>query len=272
MPIEFHGQIRFPAGDIRVVLESDFFHNSFSVDPYPHSHPKYELHYILQGNCTLIQNAVRLSCPQGHFLLLPPHCVHRLTPDQEGVQTMSFLFSATGLDGGVPPVVSGCTYPLLLEDSFDGEERLMRIRQELRRKGASYCEMIQGELTCLFADISRACGNETAANEADPDENRAERIEDYLVRHRFDPDCSCSALARELNLSTRQVHRLCLQYFNASFRELVVRMRMEIAAHRLQTSAVSVTDLAAELGYASTASFSAAYKRHFGIAPTKERV
>ena len=272
MAVEFHTQIRFPSGEVRVILDSDFFCNSLTKDPYPHSHPKYELHYILQGQCTLILDEERLDCFQGHFLLLPPHCTHRLVPNEQSVQTVSFLFSVMpGFDGTLP-VVSGCSYPRLICDDFDGQAHLMRIRKYLTEKGAAYCEKIQGEMTCLLAELCAALGNGAAVPTIDPEEDRAERISAYLAKHRFDSDCSCDALAKEMNLSVRQVHRLCVYYFNASFRDLLLKMRMETAAHRLRTTDVSVTQLASELGYSATASFSAAYKRYFGVAPTKERI
>ncbi len=272
MAVEFHTQIRFPSGEVRVILDSDFFCNSLTKDPYPHSHPKYELHYILQGTCILMLDDAHINCPEGHFLLLPPHCIHRLVPMHESVQTASFLFSAIAGYDGVPPIVSGCSYPSLIADIFDGKERLMKIRKYLTEKGAAYCEKIQGEMTCLLAELCAAFGNGTYEQKPDPEENRAEHISAYLAMHRFDADCSCDALAKEMNLSTRQVHRLCVRYFNATFRDLLLKMRMETAAHRLRTTDVSVTQLASELGYSATASFSAAYKRYFGVAPTKERI
>ena len=123
----------------------------------------------------------------------------------------------------------------------------------------------------LLADLARRCGSQNNPAEPEQEENRAEIIEAYLAHHKFDPHCSCSALAKEMHLSTRQVHRLCLQYFNAPFRELLTDMRMEIAAHRLRTTDVPVSVLATQIGYASIESFSAAYKRHFGKAPSQER-
>lgn len=268
MAVEFYTQIHFGSGQIKVSLPHAFYDNCLTLDPYSHRHPKYELHYILSGNCTLRMGEKTMPCPQGHFLLIPPRCAHRILPDGGQVQTMSFLYSATG---EVSAAVPGGDSPLLIPDDFEGGERLLRIRAELTRREAAYTEKIQGELMALLADLVRRCGRQTRPTEQAAEEKRAEIIEEYLASHGLEAHCSCSDLARRMHLSTRQVHRLCIQYFNAPFRTLLTDMRLDIAAYRLRTTDVPVSELAAQLGYASIESFSAAYKRHFGRSPSQER-
>ena len=270
-PVEFHTQLPLLSGRITVTVSGDFYHNCLTQEPFSHSHPKYELHHILHGGCTLLTNSISLPCPQGHFLLLPPHCVHRLMPDQAQTQTLSLLFSLEVSNSKSALAALAIQAPQLIGDTFEGMQRLLRIRRELEARQPAYTEKIQSELLGLLADLARALDSRAGAPPVPLDENRAERIEAYLTAHCFDPDCSCTGLARELNLSTRQLHRLCLPYFNAGFQQLVCSMRMEIAAHRLQTSEISVAALAVQLGYASAASFSAAYKRHYGIPPSQAR-
>lgn len=267
MPMEFYTQMNFGSGRVKVTVPSDFYHNCLTRDPYSHSHPKYELHYILSGSCTLRTQEQSLACSQGCFLLIPPRLIHRIIPDNNQVKTLSLLYSTAGGTAFVPEGM-GC---VLIEDDFGGAERLECIRTELSRREAAFAEKVQGELMALLADLARRCGSQNCPSEPEQEESRAEIIESYLAHNKFNPHCSCSELAKQMHLSTRQVHRLCLQYFNAPFRELLTDMRMEIAAHRLRTTDVPVGELAAQIGYASIESFSAAYKRHFGKAPSRER-
>ncbi len=267
MAVEFHAQLQFGSGRIKVSLPHDFYHNALTTDPYSHSHPKYELQYIISGSCSFVLGKQEMQCPQGHFLLIPPHCIHRILPNDAQVRTVSFLYSVQGSVSAVPE----CHVPLLIPDDFGGAQRLMQIRQELMERKAAFAEKIQGELTALLADITRRCGKGGETAQLSHEENRAEIIEDYLAKNRFNSNCSCSELANLMHLSTRQVHRLCLQYFNAPFRELLTDMRMEIASDRLRNSDVPISVLAEQLGYASIESFSAAYKRYYGKAPSSER-
>lgn len=265
---EFSTQLYFTAGQISVTLSRDFYHNCLTKDPFSHSHPMFELHYIAQGSCIIETKAETALCEQGYFLLLPPHCTHRLLPQNQQTQTISLMFNMTEnsiILGGFK------TMPhWVFADSFAGKERLLRIREELAQCKPMYIEKIQGELIALLADIVRVLGKHREPS-VETCENRVERIESYLLEHRFDADCSCEGLARDLHLSMRQIHRLCLQYFGVSFRQLLTSMRMETASYRLQTTNVSVSELAFQLGYSSVASFSAAYRRYFGIAPSQTR-
>lgn len=270
MASAFHTSLQFGTARIGVRLPRDFHCNSLTNDPYPHSHPKYEVHYILSGTCTLITGERKISCPQGHFLVLPPRQQHRILPDGGQVQTISFLYAVEdrGTKDAALPV---CTEPVLIRDEFQGQQRLMRIRSELLGNEPAYVEMVQGELLALLAAFTRYCGSAVPAAGKSEDDGRADIITSYLANHRYDPRCSCEELAREMGLSTRQVHRLCMKYFDVPFRTLLSNMRMETAAYRLENSDVSVVKLATELGYASVESFSGAFKRHFGETPTDKR-
>ena len=271
MAVELSTQLLLPDCRVRVILPRDFYHNCVTKDPYPHSHPKFELHYILQGGCTLSTAQSTHPCDQGHFLLVPGHCVHRMIPRDAHTQTLSLLFSLE-MEANAAFASLLRTEPLIICDTFGGEQRLLQIQQELTDRRAAFTEKIQGELTALLADLARATGESHTAVKVTPEENRAEQIEAYLATHGLDPECSCENLARELGLSTRQVHRVCLQSFGQPFRKLLAGIRMEIAAYRLRTTDTSIAALAEELGYASTASFSAAYKRHFGKSPTADKI
>lgn len=270
MAVAFSAQLQLTGCRANLILSQDFFHNCLSKDPYPHSHSKYELHYILAGGIDLIAEGCDLSCAQGDFLLVPSRCVHRLEPTDDQTQTLALLFSLEWEPGATlaPLAVSA---PARIRDTFGGGQRLLLIRQELVGCRWAYGDKIRAELTALLSDLARAKGEHGAAADTVQEENRAEQIEAYLATHGLEPDCSCEALARELGLSTRQVHRVCLQAFGQPFRQLLTGMRMEIAAHRLRTTDTPIGTLAEALGYASTASFSAAYKRHFGKPPRAEK-
>jgi len=270
--VEFHAQLSVSSGRIKVALDQDYPYNSLTRDPFPHSHPKYEIHYIDRGSCRLETEELSVVCPSGHFLLIPSHCIHRLLADDPQARTISLRYAPEYDSADSALAALACEEPRLVADTFGGQWRLMQIREELMAGKPAYVEKIQGELLALMADLARALGHTSSVGSMQPDETRAEHIQTYLAAHKFEPDCSLAALAQEMNLSTRQVQRLCLQYYHATFRKLLTGMRMEIAAYRLRTTELSITELAEQLGYASTASFSAAYKRHFGKAPSEERV
>lgn len=270
--IELNAALQFSDCCIKVTLLSDLFHNCLTPIPHYHCHPKYELHYIANGKCMLKGNGKTLECPEHAFVIIPPQYLHAIHPVGSQTITYTFPFSLEPGDSK-NPIAQAMRFdePQVIPDLWEGGHRLNCIRDELAARRPAYDAKIQGELMILLADITRALSSNAVSMPIQPDENRAEQIEAFLMEHCRLPDCTCQTLADKLHLSTRQVQRLCQKYFHASFHELHNQVRMDMAAHLLKTTDISVNALAAQLGYASVASFSAAYKRKFKHAPTKSR-
>ena len=132
MPVEYHAQLPFLSGQLQILLPSDFSHNCLTRDPFPHSHPRFEAHYILCGQCTLVTDAQTLPCPSGHILILPPYLTHRIIPEASDTRTLSFLYTPD-TESRFPP---GCTLfpaaPQLIGLFSQGEEVIQAGVENLR--------------------------------------------------------------------------------------------------------------------------------------------
>ena len=81
---------------------------------------------------------------------------------------------------------------------------------------------------------------------------------------------SQEALAAEMHMSPRNLQRR-LQSENTSFRALMDEIRQQQAISEMKRSARPVTDIAHDLGFADSASFSRAFKRWTGQSPSQFR-
>ena len=259
----------FSGGKISLILSKDYLENCLTKVPHLHTHTKYEMHYFEKGNGIFQTEKTGMECPAGSLLIVPPGIKHRIDY-LDDTQSTTLLFEPLQRD--TSDVVFSSLFvkePTLLPDTFGAKERLSHTRREMELTPTAFQERVRGEMTVLFADLCAALLPKNPGQAAAKPENRAEDIEEYLSSHCYEPDCSCEHLAERLHLSPRQVHRLCLSYYGAPFRTLLHQTRMEIARYRLENSEVSVTELAELMGYASIASFSAAYKRYFGQSPSQ---
>ena len=266
----YETELLLEEGILSVLFSEDFTENSLSFDPHIHMHVKHELHYIAEGGCDLKWGNEALFCPQGHILIIPAGVEHKIYP-REGTRAKSLLYVSKGHPSGKPSSLAALcpSRPITLPDGIGMGKRLLRVSALIAEDDPLLRDYVRGEMTLFFAELFSLLlplGKEKTAARG---ENRAETIAAYISKGCYCADCSCESLAKQMHLSTRQLHRLCLAYYGLPFRALLVRSRMEIAKHRLETTDISVTELAEALGYASVASFSAAYKRHFGTAPTK---
>ena len=264
----FTVDVLFSGTTLSVLFSSDFSGNCLTADPHMHKHVKYEMQYVEEGNCVLKMKDKRITCAEGHIFIVPPFEEHLLeyTP---GTKTRTLLFAPTKAPAKDTLLDAICAQaPLPIKDNFGALERLLRIRKLIEERSIISEEKVRGEVTVFFAELAEAILPPGRKHKIFKKENRGEEIEAYLAQNCYSPNCTCDALAKRLNLSKRHTHRICIEHYGVPFRTLLHRTRMEIARFRLENTSISVTELAELLGYASVASFSAAYKRHFGKAPT----
>ncbi|HPY40065.1 MAG TPA: helix-turn-helix transcriptional regulator [Thiolinea sp.] len=91
-----------------------------------------------------------------------------------------------------------------------------------------------------------------------------------LINFAPSQDWQAEKLAHQLGMSSATLRRR-LQAENTSFTNLLQEVRMARALGLVITTAQAISDIAAQCGYESLASFSQAFKRHFEISPSELR-
>ncbi|MDQ3340701.1 MAG: AraC family transcriptional regulator [Myxococcota bacterium] len=94
---------------------------------------------------------------------------------------------------------------------------------------------------------------------------RAQTLLPVLLK---DPQLSLAGLAEQLGVGERTLQRKLADH-KLTYKQLVQRAREEVAIRGLESGALSVQELAYELGFNSTASFSRAFRQWRGMAPSE---
>ena len=103
-------------------------------------------------------------------------------------------------------------------------------------------------------------------------ERRLNLALDY-IRHNLDADLSVSAVARAALFSPFHFHRLFTAMTGETLYEHVRRLRLEKAANSLLCSDNrSITDIALDCGFGSSATFARAFRGHFGVSASEWRM
>lgn len=84
-------------------------------------------------------------------------------------------------------------------------------------------------------------------------------------------DLSLKRIAAEVHVSTPHLVRLFKVEMQYSPHEYIIQLRMNRAKYLLSTTTLPVKAIAAEVGYGSESSFSAAFTERFGISPGRFR-
>ncbi|MCM2130860.1 AraC family transcriptional regulator [Larsenimonas rhizosphaerae] len=96
-------------------------------------------------------------------------------------------------------------------------------------------------------------------------------IDDYIYRHMRE-GVHVSGLAQLMFLSTAHFSALFREQTGMPPYQYVMRQRLAQARFLLRSSASSLTAIAEQCGFANQSALSHAYRRHFGYAPTRERL
>jgi transcriptional regulator GlxA family with amidase domain len=78
---------------------------------------------------------------------------------------------------------------------------------------------------------------------------------------------SPSLLARDVNMSTRQLERLFRRYLNRSPKRYYMELRLQKARNLLMQTDMSVINVALACGFASPSHFSKCYRAHYDTTP-----
>ncbi|BFM18263.1 AraC family transcriptional regulator SphR [Maricurvus nonylphenolicus] len=100
---------------------------------------------------------------------------------------------------------------------------------------------------------------------------------DFLGHVRFligsclgEPQFNIEVLAKELNMSSRTLHRKLAQE-NTNFKDIKLELTMDVARKALSQEEISIADLAQTLGYSESSAFVRVFKRLQGQSPLQYR-
>ena len=233
-----------------------------------HNHASYELHIILQGQCTLFINNAELSLQAGQGVIIAPEVYHG--PD--GVEQPFSRFSVA-------------IYPaenLLPEGeflAFQADDTIMdicnAILQELKQpEDVFHKELLANQFGQLILTVLRTVKETTSRSQMMPFDLK--QLEDMTVIDRFfvttpPKPRTKENLASLLNCSQRQALRKIYALYGMSFQNKLTLSRMETAQHLLRTTTQSVDEICEAVGYADKAAFYKAFRTHTGTTPVKYR-
>jgi len=291
------GRLQYPVliskiGDlsVRSVLDGGFFRESEMAHEV-HVHAFYELMIGISGEFVIeLRDSMSMSEPlvmrRGSVCLIPPGVYHSTRELSEAPSKLALRFSYTPVrstpDGSLfesfSRAIGSCTAPLLIADGG----RIYRIVCELREEIASATiasdEYVTLLLNQLYVSLLRSLTDADRAQKQDTfsppqtDELAARqlRIEEFMAAHLSDA-LTEEDLAREMNLSKRQLSRVLRRLFGMSFRRMLIDMRLHRAAQLLIDTDMPIEEIATAVGYTSLSGFYTAFRERFSVSAGRYR-
>jgi len=101
------------------------------------------------------------------------------------------------------------------------------------------------------------------------DIDRMMQVETMLTRDIFEPAPTISQLARMVSISESKLKKDFKLIYGVPVYEYFQKIRMQTAKDKLLSGDVSVKEVAMELGYSNLSNFTIAFKKEFGLLPSK---
>lgn len=214
-----------------------------------HNHPFTEIQIVVNGGIHYSNFKEKFNVCSGQMIIMPPNSYHESTHMEPDTQLICFQVS-------IP--VEECSVISLSEDIpkllFNEVHRYITTGKSIK-------------LPILLSLII----SELINNKSDPAlsiQNRAFLIHDFFSNN-FAKSVTISDLANVLCVSQKQAERLVQKYTGNTFRQEIVRLRMEAAKQLIKTTNLTMKEIAEKVGYQSYSGFWKAYSAYIcDSAPT----
>ena len=273
--------------DVSNPLVIDKFYSFFEVhyDEGYHFHGEthnfWECVYVQDGSICVSGDERVYQLEKGTIIFHKPMELHKLWANTaSGATLLIFSFS---LEGPLAPALKDKVF--LLSDDQKGiiSSMLDYVHRKIR-----LCEIPADTSPCLkyllpFGQISAysqmlttyvyqlflsLIGDGTISSEYTTPESLIFGKAVSYMNHQISSQISVSEIAHFCNTSESTLKRIFAKYSGISIHKYFVKLKIKTAAEFLKNG-ISVTETAEKLGFSSQAYFSAAFKREFGVSPSK---
>lgn len=101
------------------------------------------------------------------------------------------------------------------------------------------------------------------------DERFSQKLYEVIEKHISDPELSIDILCQEIGISRANLYRKIKAISELSPTELIRSKRLEVAMKYLKETDMSISDIAAALGFSSHSYFSNSFKAQYGMSPSE---
>ena len=266
------GDFRCQIGKERILVGLDDLSEDAPVprDSANHDHADYELHVLLRGSCRMDLEGQPEIVEENQALLIAPGLFHRPMSMAESFERISITLS---LEPG----------PLrkLLENRVSrweiyavGPETAALCRgivSERMQELPCRQETLNCLLTLLLIDQFRLLEVLQDDGPMLPSARRYTEIIDPYFEENLGVGASVEGLAEVLHLSRSQVNRVLKKHYGMTFREKLIRARMDQAAWLLRQTDRRVDEIAWQVGYTVKPSFYQVFRERMGMTPEQYR-
>ena len=249
------------------------------VMPSPHCHTFFELFYVESGACSFFIGNNVYDLHEGDFMLIPPQVFHYTRYPYGACRRCNVFFRAGDVGERVKEA-------LPQGEKFFGQIRIFQVPEAYRGQIAELIAgMAREEKICdslsepiletLLQQLFLLCCRECTFLEDMPEDIHTTDREivlaaQFIGQHYMD-DISAADIAKAAGYSPNYLSRRFREAAGIGVHEYLMFIRLQRAALELVSTDDSVTEIALRCGFSDGNYFKDAFKKKYGVPPSKYR-
>ena len=274
------------------MAENDYFDQSLDVSVVrhqrylsmvAHAHEFIEMAVVFKGSCVNQVGERTIEMSAGDICLIAPGTMHNLEIFDDSTLVFNYLIRVSTFENAFfYQLSSGSILAEFFRQIFYGPEGdafllfrtgqdaellyyLAGIYGETGRTGRDKNPVINTMLNMFFLILVRRHSQDVVLPREDPDAIHPVKLLSYMQDH-YD-SVTLAQMAEHFHYSERQMKRVLQKYTGRSFRENILRIRMNEASRLLEKTRLPVSDIADRVGYSDVSGFRQAFHKFYGKNP-----
>ena len=287
-PFSLELSVRIGNLELSVFINENIYMTNKESVSTPHKHPDYELWYVESGVAyeTVDKQCYRLI--EKDFILIPPLHTHFQNVGYDDIPSTHYNFrfsiktpKKSDRQTQQTQAIQSLLAHLQTERFFHDADGIIntffkQITMEIYHKKAGYVHVIRTLSSLILTEVFRLLGAEALREIFPMDELRYHgyektRIDEFFRRKFYLPDVQITDLAKDMQVSTRQVNRVLYKMFGMSFTKKLRQMRLQYATLLLKDSDKTMSEICQRCGFRNYPYFEVCFLREYDMTPTEYR-
>lgn len=248
-------------------IEKDFFIQFIGYDDFnkieplkiPHTQKMYTIHFVLSGSGRLFINGTEKHIKAHDIFFVPPDVTFCYYPDDDDKWT--YLWFDFGGENALPYAEAAGFGDGAAVKRCAGSEEFFCAAMSVLRKMDKKQSVGYYEVMSLFYKLIALNAEEKHVNETD----FADIASAYVRGHYYDGELSVEKICRHIGVSHSYMCRLFKEKTRMTLKHYIVNTRTDEAARLMETTDLSIKEIAFAVGFNDYPHFVKTFKKKKGI-------
>lgn len=254
-----------------VILYARFMHNTGGNWTFgTHAHSFYELHFPLSGSCNLVvQNTKDTMLGAGNYLLIYPNTNHKFTHFSKDFFRLSIAFDIQRNN----EILTEDDRYIIGDSNKSIISLLKQMFTEYNSQNLGYMNLVEFHIQTIIIELLRA---NPGILDGDKNQTKTNRnIFDSslsFIRNNISLNITADDVAKNINLSSRQLNRIFTSNLNMTIFEFIRNERILRVQEHLKKTNLTLQEIASLTGFNDEYMLCKTFKKITGTTPGKYRL